>query len=66
MITQRKAEDIYQAHGQIEIGTFHGRWHFSFGEYYDPSNSALCGYSTMRRSRRAPSGPCTCTARLRW
>jgi len=36
MITVRRAEDIYQAEGEIEHGTFHGRWHFSFGEYYDP------------------------------
>jgi hypothetical protein len=36
MITVRKAEDIYQAQGEIENGTFTGRWHFSFGEYYDP------------------------------
>jgi len=36
LITVRKAEEIYQAEGEIENGTFHGRWHFSFGEYYDP------------------------------
>ncbi|RPJ39606.1 MAG: pirin family protein [Planctomycetaceae bacterium] len=35
MIAVRKAQDIYQAEGKIENGTFHGRWHFSFGEYYD-------------------------------
>lgn len=34
-MTLRKAEDIYQADGDIENGTFHGRWHFSFAEYYD-------------------------------
>ena len=32
----RNPESIYQIEGQIEKGTFHGRWHFSFGEYYDP------------------------------
>jgi hypothetical protein len=36
MITVRTAEEIYQARGRIENGTFHGRWHFSFGDYYDP------------------------------
>jgi redox-sensitive bicupin YhaK (pirin superfamily) len=36
MITVRSAEDIYQAEGRIENGTFTGRWHFSFAEYYDP------------------------------
>ena len=36
MIIKRRAEDIYQATGRIENGTFHGRWHFSFGEYNDP------------------------------
>ncbi len=35
-ITVRRAEEIYQAEGEIENGTFHGRWHFSFGDYYDP------------------------------
>lgn len=36
MVILRKAKDIYQAKGRIENGTFHGRWHFSFGEYDDP------------------------------
>ncbi len=36
MITVRNPETIYQAHGQIQNGTFHGRWHFSFDQYYDP------------------------------
>jgi quercetin 2,3-dioxygenase len=31
----RNPESIYQIEGQIDNGTFHGRWHFSFGEYYD-------------------------------
>jgi len=35
MITVRKAEDIYQVQNDIENGTFDGRWHLSFGEYYD-------------------------------
>lgn len=36
MITIRKPQEIYQAHGVIENGTFKGRWHFSFDEYDDP------------------------------
>src|SRR4030043_1715418 len=32
----RPPETIYQIHGGIENGTFHGRWHFSFDEYNDP------------------------------
>jgi len=35
-IVIRKPETIYQAHGTIQNGTFHGRWHFSFDQYYDP------------------------------
>jgi len=35
-IIVRNPESIYQIEGQIEKGTFHGRWHFSFGEYRDP------------------------------
>jgi redox-sensitive bicupin YhaK (pirin superfamily) len=36
MIYIRKPSDIYQTKGNIENGTFSGRWHFSFGEYRDP------------------------------
>lgn len=31
----RKPESIYQTQGEIVNGTFHGRWHFSFGDNYD-------------------------------
>jgi len=36
MITVRNPGSIYQASGKIQNGTFHGRWHFSFDQYYDP------------------------------
>jgi hypothetical protein len=36
MIIIRPPETIYQIRGAIQNGTFHGRWHFSFDEYYDP------------------------------
>jgi redox-sensitive bicupin YhaK (pirin superfamily) len=36
MIYVRQPGTIYQARGRIENGTFHGRWHFSFDDYYDP------------------------------
>ncbi|HLC18089.1 MAG TPA: pirin family protein [Thermodesulfobacteriota bacterium] len=36
MIVVRLPEDIHQAEGPIEGGTFRGRWHFSFGDYSDP------------------------------
>jgi redox-sensitive bicupin YhaK (pirin superfamily) len=36
MINVRKPGEIYQIDGAVENGTFHGRWHFSFGDYYDP------------------------------
>ncbi len=36
MIVIRSPESIYQAHGTIQNGTFQGRWHFSFDEYYSP------------------------------
>ena len=35
-IIVRNPGSIYQIHGEIENGDFHGRWLFSFGEYYDP------------------------------
>jgi len=36
MIRVRPPESIYQARGVIENGTFQGRWHFSFDQYFDP------------------------------
>ena len=36
MITVRKPDEIYQAHGRIQNSTFDGRWHFSFDQYRDP------------------------------
>jgi hypothetical protein len=45
MIEIRDPEDIYQAHGRIKHGTFHGRWHFSFGDNYDPDN---LNFGTLR------------------
>lgn len=41
MIKIRTPESIYQAHGDIEQGTFHGRWHFSFDMYYDPEHMSF-------------------------
>lgn len=37
MFKLRKPEEIFQTDGEIENGTFHGRWHFSFDMYYDPA-----------------------------
>jgi hypothetical protein len=34
----RDPKTIYQAEGEIQGGAFHGRWHFSFDDYYDPEN----------------------------
>jgi redox-sensitive bicupin YhaK (pirin superfamily) len=45
MITIRSPDSIYQAYGKIEHGTFHGRWHFSFGEYHDPEHM---GFGPLR------------------
>lgn len=36
MIKIRRPDEIYQIDGNVQDGTFHGRWHFSFGDYYDP------------------------------
>ena len=36
-ISIRRPESIHQARGDIQNGTFHGRWHFSFDDYYDPN-----------------------------
>ena len=36
MIQVRDPKTIYQIDGEIENGAFHGRWHFSFGDYFDP------------------------------
>ncbi len=34
----REPDSIYQIWGRIVNGTFHGRWHFSFGDNYDPEH----------------------------
>lgn len=36
MILVRQPETIHLAHGDIQNGTFDGRWHFSFDQYTDP------------------------------
>jgi len=36
MIQVRDPKSIYQIDGDIVNGAFHGRWHFSFGDYDDP------------------------------
>jgi quercetin 2,3-dioxygenase len=36
MINVRQSDKIFEAHGEIENGTFEGRWHFSFDRYTDP------------------------------
>jgi redox-sensitive bicupin YhaK (pirin superfamily) len=41
----RKPESIYQAQGEIQKGTFRGRWHFSFDQYYDPK---YMSFGTLR------------------
>ncbi len=38
MINIRTPAEIFQARGQIDNGTFHGRWHFSFDMYDDPDH----------------------------
>ncbi|HAM53249.1 MAG TPA: pirin family protein [Nitrospiraceae bacterium] len=35
----REPESIYQIRGEIVNGTFQGRWHFSFDDYYDPEHT---------------------------
>ncbi|MEW5744949.1 MAG: pirin family protein [Nitrospirota bacterium] len=44
-IVIRQPESIYQIDGEIENGTFHGRWHFSFGDYVDPAHTQ---FGTLR------------------
>jgi redox-sensitive bicupin YhaK (pirin superfamily) len=38
MLSVRQPQDIHQARGRIENGTFAGRWHFSFDQYHDPAH----------------------------
>jgi hypothetical protein len=35
MVKVRAPQSIYQVDGTVENGSFHGRWHFSFGDYHD-------------------------------
>src|SRR5512142_1617030 len=41
MVRIREPKSIYQIDGEIRNGSFHGRWHFSFGDYYDPRFDAF-------------------------
>lgn len=45
MIKVRMPNEIYQSRGQIENGTFTGKWHFTFGSYKDPKHM---GFGPMR------------------
>jgi len=45
MIVVRQPESIYKAQGEIENGTFSGRWHFSFDEYH---NSEYMQFGNLR------------------
>jgi quercetin 2,3-dioxygenase len=45
MLTLRRADEIYEIFGQIENGTFYGRWHFSFDSYND---SRFAQFGTLR------------------
>jgi quercetin 2,3-dioxygenase len=45
MIAVRRAEAIYTAGGQIEHGSFFGRWHFAFGPYHD---DVFTGFGALR------------------
>jgi quercetin 2,3-dioxygenase len=45
MILLRRPESIHQAKGSIQNGTFHGIWHFSFGDYHDPK---YMNFGTLR------------------
>ncbi len=44
-IIVRGPESIYQIRGEIVNGTFNGRWHFSFGDNYDPEHTQ---FGTLR------------------
>lgn len=45
MIKVRMPHEIHQARGQIENGTFTGKWHFTFGSYRDPKH---VGFGPLR------------------
>lgn len=45
MIAVRRPEAIYTSGGQIENGSFFGRWHFSFGPYRDDQ---YIGFGSLR------------------
>ncbi|MGE5299331.1 MAG: pirin family protein [Acidobacteriota bacterium] len=45
LVIVREPESIYQIRGEIVNGTFNGRWHFSFGDNYDPEHTQ---FGTLR------------------
>jgi quercetin 2,3-dioxygenase len=38
-VVVRSPESIYRASGDVQNGTFRGRWHFSFDSYWDPAHT---------------------------
>lgn len=44
-ITVRQAKDIYQISAHVVDGSFNGKWHYSFDNYYDPNRM---GFGPMK------------------
>lgn len=44
-IVVRQAKDIYQISAHVENGSFNGKWHYSFDNYYDPNKM---GFGPMK------------------
>lgn len=54
MLIVREPEEIYQADGAIQNGTFTGRWHFSFGAYFDPENTSFGALRVLNDDTLSP------------
>src|SRR2546427_3213528 len=67
MITVRDPASIHQVDVQIDRGSCHGRWHFSFDRYFDPR---WMRFGTLRvfnddTLTAGAVGRCTRTGRLK-
>ena len=54
MLTVREPEEIFQTDGAIQNGTFTGRWHFSFGAYFDPENTSFGALRVLNDDTLSP------------
>ena len=55
----RQAKDIYQISAHVENGSFSGKWHYSFENYYDPNKMGFGPMKTFNDNFLSPGAAYT-------